>query len=316
MKRLIKKAVNIKDELGIDTIGESNRDCAGIYYNGKLWTGNQHYDIISQIEQKYFDADENDMAFLHIKNIDGTTYAFVEDATIVPYNKIVSAVRKKYPNASVYTRSMSNGREVQKVAKRLIKKAFMDIEVLKGTLEQLSDEGRDILRAIEDYKFKLEQASRVVANDQMLAQKINQKQKILDAAAGQIYGIVFDIENIDITQAYTDQQMMATSPGLGEAPDGEATPTPMPGQPGQPPVPGQAPGAPGEGDDADNADDAPAGGGGAPIPQGGSAAPAPKDDEEDSDSDDDSKDDKDDKDSGDDEDLKEEDLPEEPDKKD
>jgi hypothetical protein len=95
---------------------------------------------------------------------------------------------------------------------RLIKKALMDIKMLEGTIEQLGDKGREILKGIEDFKFELEQAARIVANDPTLSQKIVQKRTILDQAAGQVYAIVFDLENIDITQAYQEQQLMMNNP--------------------------------------------------------------------------------------------------------
>ena len=90
--------------------------------------------------------------------------------------------------------------------KRLIKKALMNINIFKSTLNQLSTKGRNVLKNIEDYKFTIEQTTRLLANDQHLAQKIIQKKKILDQAAGLIYSVVFDIENIDITQEYNDQK--------------------------------------------------------------------------------------------------------------
>ena len=89
----------------------------------------------------------------------------------------------------------------------------MNIEMFKGSLNQLSNEGRNILKLIEDYKFKLDQTCRLTANDQQLTQKLQQKRKQLDVASGQIYSIVFDIDNIDITQAY-EQQQINTNPNI------------------------------------------------------------------------------------------------------
>ncbi|MFW6243335.1 MAG: hypothetical protein ACOC2W_04180 [bacterium] len=111
--------------------------------------------------------------------------------------------------------------------KRLVKKALMNIEVLEGTIEQLGNQGRDILKLMEEYKFKLEQAARITTNDQGLTQKIIQKKKLVDNAAGQIYSIVFDIENIDITKAYEEQQLN-TKPSVdnNEQIDGPKTPPP------------------------------------------------------------------------------------------
>ena len=90
--------------------------------------------------------------------------------------------------------------------KRLVKKAIMDVNVFENVLSQLSTKGRNVLKIIEDYKFTIEQTTRLIANDQHLAQKIIQKKKVLDQAAGLIYSVVFDIENINITQEYNDQQ--------------------------------------------------------------------------------------------------------------
>lgn len=109
--------------------------------------------------------------------------------------------------------------------KRLIKKSIMNPEMFKGTIKQLGNKGRTILKGIEDYKFSLEQAARIVSNDQNLSQKIIEKKKVLDKAAGEIYSIVFDIENIDITQEYQDQQMKINNPNIKEVKDGEDMPS-------------------------------------------------------------------------------------------
>lgn len=109
--------------------------------------------------------------------------------------------------------------------KRLIKKSLMNPEMFKGTIKQLGNKGRIILKGIEDYKFSLEQAARIVSNDQNLSQKIIEKKKALDKAAGEIYSIVFDIENIDITQEYQDQQTLINNPNTKDIKDGEDIPS-------------------------------------------------------------------------------------------
>jgi len=94
--------------------------------------------------------------------------------------------------------------------KRLIKSANSNIKVFEGSIEQLTKQGREILRLMEDYKFKIDQTARIIKNDESLTQKIIQKKKLIDNAAGQIYTTVFDLENIDITKAYEDQQLLNT----------------------------------------------------------------------------------------------------------
>jgi len=108
---------------------------------------------------------------------------------------------------------------------RLRKVALMNPEMFKGTLKQLGNKGRNILKGIEDYKFSLEQAARIVANDPNLSQKMISKKKALDKAAGEIYSIVFEIENIDITKEYQEQKMFVNNPELKNQNDGEVVPS-------------------------------------------------------------------------------------------
>ena len=151
--------------------------------------------------------------------------------------------------------------------KRLIKQSIMNIEMFKGSLNQLSDEGRNILKLIEDYKFKLDQTCRLTANDQQLTQKLQQKRKQLDVASGQIYSIVFDIDNIDITKAY-EQQQINTNPNMPSNP----TNSPKPNMPTN--IPQQQNNQPQQNQENSDAtsDSGPVGGG--PIP---SSAPASND---------------------------------------
>lgn len=112
---------------------------------------------------------------------------------------------------------------------RLRKVALMNPEMFKGTLKQLGNKGRTILKGIEDYKFSLEQAARIVTNDQNLSQRLIEKKKELDKAAGQIYSIVFEIENIDITTEFQQQKQLVNKPDLKNQVnnmDGENPPIP------------------------------------------------------------------------------------------
>ena len=122
--------------------------------------------------------------------------------------------------------------------KRLIKKSMMTPEMFESNIKQLSDKGRAILRSIEDYKFTLEQTARLMVNDQQLSQKLIQKRKSMEAAAGQVFSVVFDIENIDITTAWENQ---VTQNMPSEPPTSPVAP-PNPNQ--QPPQPPQQQGAP------------------------------------------------------------------------
>lgn len=118
---------------------------------------------------------------------------------------------------------------------RLKKIALMPTEMFKSQLDQISDKGRDVLKVLEEYKFFVEQTSRVMKNDPALTEVIMSKKKNLEESAQKIYDIVFDIENLDISALYDRQQEVTnneepdTSPQPEESedlklPDSEESP--------------------------------------------------------------------------------------------
>lgn len=78
--------------------------------------------------------------------------------------------------------------------------------IMENSLQNLANEGRQILRIIDDYKFKLIQSSNIFNNSPSIKAKLDQKQKILASAASLIYSIVFDMENINLTPLYEEEQ--------------------------------------------------------------------------------------------------------------
>ena len=84
-------------------------------------------------------------------------------------------------------------------------------ELISNTFNVLSNDGRGVLKRIEDFKFKIVQAINMLNGDEELKTKVEQKQKILESAAAQIYGIVFDLENYDLTPNYEDEQLAGES---------------------------------------------------------------------------------------------------------
>ena len=102
--------------------------------------------------------------------------------------------------------------------KRLIKKSDNN-NLIQHILYSLSKEGRGVLKRIEDYKFKLDQSTNMLQSNQSLQNKLKQKLKIIDSASAQIYGIVFDMENYDLTpNTYDEKQLALTTPAEAVAP--------------------------------------------------------------------------------------------------
>ena len=86
---------------------------------------------------------------------------------------------------------------------------------LENTFHGLAEEGRKVLQTIEDYKFKLDQATNMLNGNEQAQNKVEQKKKILDSASSQLYGIVFDLENFDLTPVtYEDEQLSLTAPAF------------------------------------------------------------------------------------------------------
>lgn len=86
-----------------------------------------------------------------------------------------------------------------------LKKLAMDMIAFEGILNQTSNKGREILKSLEDFKFTLEQSARLLKNDQSITQGMIQKRKSLDEITAKLYQIVFDIENMDISEAFNKQ---------------------------------------------------------------------------------------------------------------
>lgn len=86
-----------------------------------------------------------------------------------------------------------------------LKKLAMDPNAFQGTIDQTSKKGREILKSLEDLKFTFEQTARLLKNNQEMAQGMIQKRKEIDGITSKLYQIVFDIENMDISLAFTNQ---------------------------------------------------------------------------------------------------------------
>jgi DNA polymerase III alpha subunit (gram-positive type) len=129
------------------------------------------------------------------------------------------------------------------IDKTTMEKTSMDINSFQSIISQTSKKGRDILKSLEDFKFTLEQTARLVNNNQQLAQGMITKRKSVDEISNKLYQIVFDIENMDISQAFQNQNQ----PVMQDAPTKNPTQqTPQnPGVPGIPPTNGQPPTIPG-----------------------------------------------------------------------
>lgn len=128
-----------------------------------------------------------------------------------------------------------------------LSKTAVNINMGESALEQISDKGRQILKSLEDFKFTLQQSSRVLQNNQQMVKNLETKRKTVDEISNKLYQLVFDIENTNITQNLEQPNTEIKQDVTNESPAGEnsAPQTPL-NVPPNPNIPGQGtPGAPG-----------------------------------------------------------------------
>lgn len=87
--------------------------------------------------------------------------------------------------------------------KRLIADNTKTIEqILRGSAK----DGREILKALEEFKFKIEQCDNLSMNSD-INDKIHQHYDMLDKLMSGLYSICFDLENIDLVPLYDNEQV-------------------------------------------------------------------------------------------------------------
>jgi len=82
----------------------------------------------------------------------------------------------------------------EKRLKRLIKAN----NVYDSVFKNLGKDGRDVLKIIEDYKYKVIQSLNIVTNDEQLSNKMEKYVEDLNNVSAFFYSFVFDMENYDI----------------------------------------------------------------------------------------------------------------------
>lgn len=88
--------------------------------------------------------------------------------------------------------------------KRLIADNMQSIQKL---ISGASQDGRDILKSLEEFKFKVEQCAKISGNNPEIGDKIIQNSDMLDKLMSGLYSICYDLENIDIVPQYDNDQI-------------------------------------------------------------------------------------------------------------
>lgn len=86
--------------------------------------------------------------------------------------------------------------------KRLKKKAVMDKRTFNALIDNLTINGKNLLKDISAYKFHLEQINRIFENDIDLKQKIGLNFNIIDDIEKIIQNIIISFENINKEEYY------------------------------------------------------------------------------------------------------------------
>lgn len=90
--------------------------------------------------------------------------------------------------------------------KRLIK--FADnAKSIDKFINSVAVDGRQILKDLEKFKFKIEQCTNVTANNPELGDKIVQNSDMIDKLMSGLYSVCYDLENIDLVSQYDNDQI-------------------------------------------------------------------------------------------------------------
>ena len=103
-------------------------------------------------------------------------------------------------------------------------------ELIKSSIEQISNTGREVLKQVEKFKFNLEQTSRMLSQNPQLSQGMMAKRKSVNEISEKLYQIIFDIENTDISLAFQQESPEAVIDSKNDTRSvGEPKPQPNPG---------------------------------------------------------------------------------------
>ena len=103
-------------------------------------------------------------------------------------------------------------------------------ELIKSSIEQISNTGREVLKQVEKFKFNLEQTSRMLSQNPQLSQGMMAKRKSVNEISEKLYQIIFDIENTDISLAFQQESPEAVMDSKNDTRSvGEPKPQPNPG---------------------------------------------------------------------------------------
>lgn len=117
-----------------------------------------------------------------------------------------------------------------------------NIKMYESAFENLGQEGREVLKSLEEYKFKLEQASRMVSQIPKLSNGLMAKRKSIDEISNKLYQLIFDVENTDISNSFEEESPFVDreqdkAPRHVEKDDSNGAPSPS----GVPPMGGSTP---------------------------------------------------------------------------
>ena len=103
-------------------------------------------------------------------------------------------------------------------------------ELIKSSIEQISNTGREVLKQVEKFKFNLEQTSRMLSQNPQLSQGMMATRKSVNEISEKLYQIIFDIENTDISLAFQQESPEAVMDSKNDTRSiGEPKPQPNPG---------------------------------------------------------------------------------------
>lgn len=80
-------------------------------------------------------------------------------------------------------------------------------EAINAVFKDVATDGRELMKRLEDFKFRINQCVTLSQNNQEIADKLRQNNDMVDKLQSALYSICFNLENVDIVPLYDNTQI-------------------------------------------------------------------------------------------------------------
>ena len=80
-------------------------------------------------------------------------------------------------------------------------------EAINAVFKDVAADGRELMKRLEDFKFRINQCVTLSQNNQDVSDKLRQNNDMVDKLQSALYSICFNLENLDMVPLYDNMQI-------------------------------------------------------------------------------------------------------------